>query len=108
MTTKTLLHTVYDVEKQAEDIVEKAEAAGKKRIQDLRDREEEAIEEVRAKAQEQGKKIIQEKVIQVENEVNTLKQQGETSAKLVHDSAERNRSEAVKVARDIFEKEYIS
>lgn len=104
---ETLLTKVQDIETEASNLVETAKKAGSAAVATLRAREEEMVADMREKAHAKAQTIIQEKVQAAEKEINTIKQQGENAAKVVHSAAEKNRADAITLAKRFFTEEYL-
>lgn len=104
---ETLLKKVQTIEEAAQALVAEAQQTQMNALRDLQSREEDMLAETRLKAQERGKKILAEKLSVAEKEINTIKQQGTQSAKMVYEAAQQNRAAALQLVTKLFNEEYI-
>ena len=105
---ETLLKKVQGIELEAKQLIAQAEEQESKTLSNIQSREGKTIAETRAAAESRANEIIQEKVRATEQEVNAIKQQGEHAVKTVHEAAEKNRADALALARQLFNDTYIT
>ena len=102
---QTLLNKVTSIEEEAKDKIRRAEESGQKELNDLLAGEDEALVNVRTGAERRAAHIVQESIDKVSNEVNALRQQGESSIKTIHAVANEKREVTLKQAWELLKQE---
>lgn len=100
---QTLLEKVTSIEAEAQDKIRRAEESGNKELNDLLAGEEHALTGVKADAEKRAARIVQENIDKMDNEINALRQQGETAIASIHTTAKQRRAEAIKQAWNLLE-----
>ncbi|MEX1112738.1 MAG: hypothetical protein WEC84_04715 [Candidatus Andersenbacteria bacterium] len=104
---KTLLEKVQKIETEATKLVESAETAAKKELEQIQGSEDTVVEDLRTKAERKARAIVGEHVQSAQEEINKIKQEQAHSVEMVHSAAERTRKDALKKAHQLFEDEYL-
>lgn len=104
---ETLLIKVKALEEEARERLGEVEAAGRKRIDNLVENEQQVMAAIRWEAEKKGTSIEGEAVKKAKNEINSIKQERIKSVSQVHEAAAKNRAEAVQMIEAVLENEYL-
>lgn len=99
---ETLLTKVQRIEQAQQARITQAEIEEQLRVRVLSEREQAVLAEVRARAEQRGAAIKLERLAAVEAELNAWRQDESRSVAILHESADRNRPQALARALDLF------
>jgi len=104
---ETLLQKVKKIEDDAQQTIQSARDTGAKEMSQLLAQEERVLEDVRQKASVRGDAIIKEKVDAAKGALNALHQEETKSVESIHETAQRNRTQAVEFVINQFRTDYL-